>query len=151
MIRGKYHKKTIICGNTSLFTPLLADIFIEYIALNPISTFFRQLYSQDLASFAGSTIIFFFIAALIIRWYSTKLLHCRNAPGCCSSWGICSLTTVSDSTFFPLPPPQAFFTLFYFKRFMGVSFVETFALSREDFFVIQRVIVTVKRITVEVK
>ena len=35
------------------------------IALNPISTFFRQPYPGNLANFVGSTIIF--IAAFVIR------------------------------------------------------------------------------------
>ena len=37
-------------------------MFIAYIALNPISTFLRQFYLRD-------TVIFFIIAALIIRWF----------------------------------------------------------------------------------
>ena len=53
----------------SLVIALWADIFIAYIALNPVFTFFRQFYPGDLANFAVSTIIFFFIAALIIRWF----------------------------------------------------------------------------------
>ena len=39
---------------------------IAYITLNPIFSFLRQFYSEDLANFAGSTIIFF-NGALIIQ------------------------------------------------------------------------------------
>ena len=84
MIRCKYNKKIVICGNISLIIALWVDIFIAFIALNPISTFLRQFYPGDLANFAGSTIVFYSIAALIID-DSTKLLHCRDVPGCYSS------------------------------------------------------------------
>ena len=73
MIRCKYYKKIIICGNISLAIALWADIFIAYIALNLI----RQFYPKDLANFAGNTIIFFFIAALIIRLLLRLLLLLR--------------------------------------------------------------------------
>ena len=66
MIQCIYYKKIIICGKISLVIALCVDIFIAYIALNPISTFLLQACPGDLANFAGSTIIFF-IAALIIR------------------------------------------------------------------------------------
>ena len=68
MIRWKYYKKIIICGNISLVIALWADIFIAYIALNPIFTFIRYFYRGDLANFAGGIIIFF-VAAVIIRWF----------------------------------------------------------------------------------
>ena len=70
MIRCKYYKKTIICGICFVIAHW-ADLFIAYIAFNPISTFLRQFSPGDLANFAGSTIINFFIAVLIIR------------PNCC--------------------------------------------------------------------
>ena len=69
MVRCKYYKKIIICGNISLVIALWADIFIAYIALNSVSTFLRQLYAGDLANIAGSTIIFF-TPTLIIRLFS---------------------------------------------------------------------------------
>ena len=62
LIRCKYYKKMIICGNISLAIALWTDIFIAYIALNPI----RQFYPKDLANFAGK-IMTFCIAALVIR------------------------------------------------------------------------------------
>ena len=97
-------KKIIICGNMSLVIALWADIFIVYMALNPISTFLHQFYLVDLANFEGSKFIFFLIAALIIRC---------DGPGCCPSWGISSLTSVSDGIFFPLPLlPKLFRTYF---------------------------------------
>ena len=84
MIRWKhYKKKIIIWGNISLVIARIleslagslvflviaiwADIFIAYIALNRISTCLPQFYPGDLANFAGSTIIFFFIVGVIIR------------------------------------------------------------------------------------
>ena len=57
----------IICGNLSLVIALWVDIIITYIAWNPIFTFLCQFYAGDLAKFAISTIIFFFIAVLIMR------------------------------------------------------------------------------------
>ena len=89
MIRCIYYKKIIICGNISLVIALSANIFIVYIVLNPISVFLRQFYPRDVANFASSTIIFFFIATLIIWWFdSVKLLDYRDRPGCSSSWFI---------------------------------------------------------------
>ena len=76
-------QKIIICGNISLIIALWTDIFIAYIVLNRISTFLRQFYPGDLANFAGSSIIFSFIAAVIIGlfgkivafpWWSLLLL-----------------------------------------------------------------------------
>ena len=61
IIRCKYYKKVIICGNISLVIALWADIFIAYIAFNSISTFSPQFYLGDLTNFAGSIITFFFI------------------------------------------------------------------------------------------
>ena len=117
-------QKIIICGYIPLVIGLWADIFITYIALNPISTFLRQFYPGDLANFAGS-IIFFFIV-------STKLLHCRDGAGFCSSWSISSLATVSDVIFLPLPLLSlTFLALFYCDKFMSVSFNEAFGLSWE--------------------
>ena len=60
-------QKNIVCKNISLVIALWVDIFIAYNALNPISKFRSQFYPGDLAIFASSTIIFFFIAALIVR------------------------------------------------------------------------------------
>ena len=62
--------------------------------------------------------------------YSAKLLHCRNGPGCCSSWDISSLTPVYDGTFFPLLLPHSNFSgLICYKTFMSISLIETFAFS----------------------
>ena len=63
-------KNIIICGNISLVLTLWSDLFFAYIALKPISTFIRQFYSGDLVNFAGSAIIFFFIALLINQWFN---------------------------------------------------------------------------------
>ena len=57
----------IICRNLSLVIALWVDIIITYIAWNPVFTFLCQFYAGDLANFAISTIIFFFIAVLIMR------------------------------------------------------------------------------------
>ena len=68
--RCKYYKTIIIWE--SYICPVKAfweDIFMAYIALNPISFFFSQIYLGDPANFAGSSIIFFFIVAHIIRWF----------------------------------------------------------------------------------
>ena len=51
----------------SLVIALWADIFIACIALNPVSAFRCHFYPGNLANFAVSIIISFFIAALIIR------------------------------------------------------------------------------------
>ena len=76
-------QKIIICGNISLIIALWTDIFIACIALNRISTFLRQFYPGDLANFAVSSIIFSFIASVIIGlfgkivslpWWSLLLL-----------------------------------------------------------------------------
>ena len=66
-------KKIIIRWNISLVIALWADKLIAYTALNPISTFLPQFYPGDLASFEGSTIIVFFIATLIIRWFNQSV------------------------------------------------------------------------------
>ena len=42
---------------------------IAYITLNPISTFLCQFYPGFLENIAGNSIIFFFIAAITIRWF----------------------------------------------------------------------------------
>ena len=57
-----------------------------------------------------------------------RLLHCRHGPDCWSSRWFYSLTLSSSSrpSLFP-----NFSTLFRCKRFMSVSFIETFALFRE--------------------
>ena len=73
-------------------------------ALNPIFTFLCQFYPGDFGNFAGSTIIFFFITALIIRLlghivvlpqYTWLLLLLRYL----------SSATVPDCIFFPLLAP----------------------------------------------
>ena len=69
MIRCQNYKKIIIYGNVSLVITFWAFILIAYITWKPISTFLCQFYPDDLANFAGSTIVFFINAALIIRWF----------------------------------------------------------------------------------
>ena len=59
-------QKITNCENVSLVIALWADIFIAYIALNPISIFLSLFYLRDLANFAGSTMIFFFIVAALV-------------------------------------------------------------------------------------
>ena len=122
-------KKIIICGYISLVTTLWTDIFIAYIALNPVSTFLRQFYQGDFGNFAGSTIIFFFIAALIIRWFGQIVALPRW------TWLLLLLRKFfinrdPDGIFFPLPPSTPTLSaLFCCNKFMNVSFIETFALS----------------------
>ena len=73
MSRRPESKKIIICWKISLVIALWANKLIAYTALNPISTFLPQFYPGDLASFEGSTIIVFFITALIIRWFDQSV------------------------------------------------------------------------------
>ena len=126
LIRCKYYKKIIICGNISLAIALWADLFIAYIALNPT----RQFYPEDLANFAD-TMIFFFIAALIIRWFGQivalpqwtwLLLLLRSFFIDNHNWWY----LLSSSSF----PPTSL-ALFCYSKSMSVSFIETFAFSRE--------------------
>ena len=69
MLRCKYYKKITIWGNISLVIAL-GTIYSSHISLNSIVTFLRRFYSGDLENFAGSAIIFFFIAALTIQSFS---------------------------------------------------------------------------------
>ena len=118
---------------------------MAYIALNSISTFLRHFYPEDLVPSSSSS-------SLLSSFNNcSKLLHCRNGPGCCSSCGISSLTTVPDGIFFPLP-----LLLFCCNKFTSVLFIEAFCTFLENcsryypqsFFSIQWVIV-VKMITVK--
>ena len=123
MTRCKYYKKIIICRNISLAMALWADIFIAYIALNPISAFFCQFYTGGIAHFAGSTIIFFFIAALITQWFSLfvavprwtwlLLLQRYFFTSNCTWWYLLSS--------FSFPP--TFSALFFSNKFVSVSFI----------------------------
>ena len=70
MIPCKYYKGNHHLQKYFSVIALWADIFIAYIALNSMPTFLSLIYLGDLASFAGSTIIFFFIAGLINRWFA---------------------------------------------------------------------------------
>ena len=81
MIPCKYDKKKKknICGNISFVIGLWAGIFIAYITLNPASTFPRQLYPGEPANFLGSSIIFFFIAPLIIRCFGQIVASPRRS------------------------------------------------------------------------
>ena len=59
-------QKITNCENESFVIALWADIFIVYIALNPISIFLSLFYPGHLANFAGRTMIFFFIVAALV-------------------------------------------------------------------------------------
>ena len=52
------------------------------------------------------------LAFVVTIW--RELLHCRNGPGCCSSWGVSSLRTVPDGIFFPLTYLTIFSFLFLY-------------------------------------
>ena len=123
-------KKIIFCRNISLVIALWADIFIAYIALKSISTFLRQFYPGGLANFVG----YHHLVLHRCSHHLAKQLHCRDGPGCCSSRGILSLTTVPDGIFSPLsphylPPTPTFSALFRCNNFMSVSFIEAIALA----------------------
>ena len=93
-------QKIVICGNISLLIALWADIFIAYIALNPISKFFHQLFPGNLANFKVVPPCFLSLHSSFND--SAKMLHFRDGPGCYSSGNISSLTTVPGGIFFPL-------------------------------------------------
>ena len=114
-------KKIIICGNISFFIVLWADIFIRYIALNPISRFLLQFYPGYIANI----IIFFFITALIIWWFSQIFALPRWA------WLLLLLRYFFTDTFSSFFFPPSFLDLFCCNKYMSVSFIETFVLSRE--------------------
>ena len=104
MIWYKYYHQNVIA--------FWANLSIAYVASNPISIFLRQFYPWDLGNFADSIIIFFFIAALIIRWFV-------------------QIVALLPWTFpFPLPSPT-FLTLFCCNKFVSISLAETFVLSWE--------------------
>ena len=70
MIPCIYYKKIIVCGSISLVIALWAHIFPHILHWSAsISIFLRQFYPGCLVKFADSTITFFFIAALSIRWF----------------------------------------------------------------------------------
>ena len=140
-------KKIIFCRNISLVIALWADIFIAYIALKSISTFLRQFYPGGLANFVG----YHHLVLHRCSHHLAKQLHCRDGPGCCSSRGILSLTTVPDGIFSPLsphylPPLQLFRPYFAVTNLWVSRSLRQLRLPG-----VQRVIVTVKRITVKVK
>ena len=137
MIPCKYYKK-----NQSKIGRYIPRI---YMALNPLSTFLHRFYSGNLANSAGTTFILF--SSL---HDSNKLLYCRDGPECCPYCSISLLTTVPDEIFFPL---------LFLPKSLGVSRSTNICAflgnwSREispNFFVIQGLIVTVKKIKVKVK
>ena len=134
-------KKIIICGNISLV-----------IAFWYWTQLLRQFYPGVLANFAGSTIIFF-IAALVIRWFY-ELLNCRDGPSCCPFYWQPCLIVWSFLFFFSLNFFQPYFAVrnLWVTPLMRCAFLGNY--SREfpqNFFAIERVIVTVKRITLKVK
>ena len=63
---------------------------------------------------------------------SAKLLHYRDGPGYCSSWGISSLTTILDGILFPQPLfLLTFSALFCCNKVLNVSSIGISALSWE--------------------
>ena len=105
-------------------------MLITNIALNPNSTFLCQFYPGDFLKFADSTIIVFFIAALIIRCLQQIVAFLR------CTWLLLLFryslfTSVPDGIFFPLPP--IFSVIICCNKFMSVLFIETFVLSWEIF------------------
>ena len=93
----------------------------------------QSVLSRYLANSPGSTIIFFFIAAIIIRWFGQivalpswtwLLLRLRY----CFIDNRISWFLLSSSSF-----SSKFSALFCCNKFMNLSFTETFALSWELF------------------
>ena len=90
---------------------------------------------------------------------SAKLFYYRDGPGYCSSWGISSLTTILDGILFPQPLfLLTFSTLFCCNKVWMprplkylCSLGKLFSGIPQSFFMIQWVIVNVKRIKVKVK
>lgn len=103
----------------SLALALWADYIHRNNALNSISTFLRQFYSGDLANFAGCTIIFFFVATLIIWWFGHIVALPRWTWLLLLSKGISLVAPVLYGIFFPLPllTPN-FSALFCCDKFM---------------------------------
>ena len=109
----KYYKKSIICGKISLVIALWADIFVAYIALNPISTFLLQFCQVDLTNLQVVP-----SSSLFSSFDDTAtLLHYHDGPGCCSSCHNCACRYLLSSSSTPLPstPSQAFSVLFCFN------------------------------------
>ena len=140
----------------SLVIALWADISIACIALNPVSAFRCHFSPKNLANFAVSIIISFFIAALIIRWFSQivalprwtwllLLLSYFFIDSC--SWYL--LSSSSPKFFDPILLYQIYEYLVHWDIcvFLGNCCRE----FSQNFFEIQWVILTVKRITVKVK
>ena len=65
---------------------------------------------------------------------SVRLLHCRNEPGCCPSWGISSLTTLLDGIFFFLflSPSPYFFDLILLCSIGQVNLLEITQISLQN-------------------
>ena len=112
MIRCKYYKKPIICGNISLVKVLWAKsnwLHISHWIQSShfsVSSIQKILQILQVVPSSSSTVLSSFND-------SVKLLHCCDGTGYCSSWSISLLTTVSNGTFFPLPlSPQNLLVLF---------------------------------------
>ena len=174
MIRCKYYKKPIICGNISLVKVLWAKsnwLHISHWIQSShfsVSSIQKILQILQVVPSSSSTVLSSFND-------SVKLLHCCDGTGYCSSWSISLLTTVSNGTFFPLPlSPQNLLVLFccntlppppkicwsYFAVTVYECLVQwgiwafLWYCSQEfsqNFFAIRWAIVTVKRITVKVE
>ena len=154
MIRCKYYKKIIIWENISLFLALWWDMFITDIALNPNSLFLCQFYLGNFLNFANSTIIVFFIAAVIIRCLQQIVAFLRG-HGCCSSLDILYSQVCQLVSSFLLPqffrPWFAATNLWVSRLLRRLYFLgKFFSGFPQNFFAIQSVLVTVKWITVKV-
>ena len=144
-------KNIIICGNISLVITLWSDIFFAYIALKPISTFLRQFYPGDLVNFAGSAIIFFFIALLINQWFNQIAAMNLAAPSPVVFLHWQSYLIVSFYLFVPLQLFRSYLTVTNLSvprslkhlRFL----VKLFSCGFSKISAVQWVIVTVKRVT----
>ena len=157
MPRCKYYEKKNIYGNISLVIALWADIFIACIALNPVSTFRCHFYPGNLANFAVSIIISFFITTLTIRWFGQivalprwtwlLLLLSYFFIDSCSWWYL--LSSSSPKFFDLILLYQIYESLVHWDIcvFLGNCCRE----FSQNFFEIRWVILTVKKITVKVK
>ena len=105
MMRCKCYKKIITCGNIFLMIVFWADMFVVYIAWNPIFTFLRQFYSGEFANFI---ILWFGKIVALPRWTWLLLLLRYFLIDSRTSW--CLLSSSS--------PPPIFSVLFCCNKFM---------------------------------
>ena len=140
MMRCKCYKKIITCGNIFLMIVFWADMFVAYIAWNPIFTFLHQFYSGEFANFI---ILWFGKIVALPRWTWLLLLLRYFLIDSRTSW--CLLSSSS--------PPPIFSVLFCCNKFMSVSFIEKVALGRflENFLLVNRYCKNEKWSTAKVK